>query len=255
MRTPATLIAIAVFTLAPASAQARDVPASARGTGIVYRYYAGAGYRFQPLLSFGNLNAAVSAHDVSATRRLARALLARAVHRGDALYWPYDFAFGGGSPGWTSGFTQAVAAQALARTAVLLREPSYRRAAAAAYRALGGGLLMPLGGGLWIREYSFTHEAILNAQLESLLALESYARAAGSAPAAKLALRLEQATRTLLPQFDVGCWGRYELGGAAADLHYQTYHVDLLRRMALRHPEPIWRTTYLRWRACLPKEQ
>jgi hypothetical protein len=112
---------------------------------------------------------------------------------------------------------------------------------------------MPLGGGLWIREYSFTHEAILNAQLESLLALESYARVAKSAPAATLALRLERATRALLPQFDVGCWGRYELGGAAADLHYETYHVDLLRRMTRRHHEQIWRTTYLRWRACLAK--
>jgi hypothetical protein len=250
----AVLIAVAVFVLTAASAQARDVPASANGTGIVYRYYAGSGYRFQPLLSFGNLNAAVSSRDVPATRRLAQALLAHAVRRGDALYWPYDFAFGGGAPGWTSGFTQAVAAQALARTAVLLREPSYTRAAAAAYRALAGGLLMPLGGGLWIREYSFTHEAILNAQLESLLALESYARVAKSVPAARLALRLERATRTLLPQFDVGCWGRYELGGSAADLHYETYHVDLLRRMALRHREPLWHATYLRWRACLPKQ-
>lgn len=249
----AILIAVAVFVLAAAAAQARDVPASTHGTGVVYRYYAGAGYRFQPLLSFGNLNAAVSARDIPATRRLAQALLGHAVRRGNALYWPYDFAFGGGAPGWTSGFTQAVAAQALARTAVLLRDPSYTRAAAAAYRALQGGLLMPLGGGTWIREYSFTHEAILNAQLESLLALESYARVAKSAPAAALAARLERATRTLLPQFDVGCWGRYELGGGAADLHYETYHVDLLRRMAVRHPEPIWRTTYLRWQSCLPK--
>ena len=250
----AVVITLAILVIGATSAQARDVPTTTRGTGIVYRYYAGTGYRFQPLLSFGNLNALVSARDVPGTRRLAQALLAHAVRRGDALYWPYDFAFGGGAPGWTSGFTQAVAAQALARTAVLLREPSHTRAAAAAFRALHGGLLMPLAGGMWIREYSFTHEAILNAQLESLLALESYARVASSAPAAALALKLEHATRTLLPQFNVGCWGRYELGGSAADLHYETYHVDLLRRMAVRHHEPIWRATYLRWRACLPQD-
>lgn len=255
MRAAGIIVAIAIFGLAVSGAPARnDPPSITRGDGLVFRYYTGAGYRFQPLLSFGNLNAVVSTGDVVGTRRLARAVLARATRSGDALYWSYDFAFGGGAPGWTSGFTQAVAAQALARTAVLLRDPSYAKAAAAAFRGLRRDLLMPLGGGLWIREYSFTHQAILNAQLESVLAVESYARIAKTAAASHVASQLELAARTLLPQFDVGCWGRYELGGAAADLHYETYHVDLLRRLALRHREPVWRATYLRWLACLPKE-
>jgi hypothetical protein len=255
MRTAGIIVALALSGLAVSGAQARnDTPNLTRGNGLVYRYYAGAGYRLQPLLSFGNLNAVVSARDVVATRRLAGALLARATREGNALYWSYDFAFGGSGPGWRSGFTQAVAAQALARTAVLLRDPSWSRAAAAAFRGLQRDLLMPLGGGLWIREYSFTHQAILNAQLESVLAVESYARIAKTAATSRVASQLELAARTLLPQFDVGCWGRYELGGAAADLHYETYHVDLLRRLALQHREPIWRATYLRWLACLPKE-
>jgi hypothetical protein len=253
MRKAGIIVALALSGLAVSGAQARnDAPNITRGNGLVFRYYAGAGYRLQPLLSFGNLNTAVSTGDVIRTRRLARALLARATRTGDALYWPYDFAFGGGAPGWRSGFTQAVAAQALARTALLLRDPSYASDAAAAFRGLRRDLLMPLGGGLWIREYSFTDQAILNAQLESVLALESYARIAKTVAAKRVASQLELAARTLLPQFNVGCWGRYELGGAAADAHYETYHVDLLRRMALRHrSEPIWRTTYLRWRACL----
>ena len=57
----------------------------------------------------------------------------------------------------------------------------------------------------------------------------------------------------LLPSFDLGCWARYQLGGGAATLHYQTYHVELLRRIAATHPEAIWRRTYLRWRRCLPR--
>jgi len=111
---------------------------------------------------------------------------------------------------------------------------------------------MPLAGGSWIREYGFTHQVILNAQLQSIISLDSYAAIAESAPARRLARELAVAARRLLPSFDLGCWARYQLGGGAATLHYQTYHVELLRRIAATHPEPIWRRTYLRWRRCLP---
>lgn len=252
MRTRAVIFVVAAFGIAVATADAGNPTRNDRADGIVFRHYPSAGYRFQPLLSFGKLNVLVSAHRAQAARRLAAALRARGVRRGDALYWEYDFPFGGGAPGWTSGFTQAVAAQALARTAVLVGDLADAAAANAAFRGLQRTLLMPLAGGSWIREYSFSGQVILNAQLESILAVESYARIAGTATAARVAADLERAARTLLPRFDIGCWGRYELGGPAADLHYQTYHVDLLRRLATRHAEPIWRATYLRWSRCLP---
>jgi len=252
MRTQIVISVIAALALSVGTARAGDAPRNVeRGQGLVYRYYAGLGYRFQPLLSFGNLNDAVSAHDAPAARRLASALIARGVRRGGALYWQYDFPFGGSPAGWTSGFAQAVAAQALARTGKLTGDPAYTAAGDAAFRALRRTLLMPLGGGSWIREYSFTHQAILNAQLESILALDSYARVRKTAASARVAGDVEVAARTLLPRFEVNCWGRYELGGAPADLHYQTYHVELLRRMASRHHEEIWKATYLRWRRCL----
>ena len=111
---------------------------------------------------------------------------------------------------------------------------------------------MPLAGGLWIREYGFTHQVILNAQLQSIISLESYAAIAKSAAARRVASRLVIATRTLLPRFDLGCWARYELGGPAASVGYQTYHVELLRRLAMTHGGPIWRDTHARWRRCLP---
>jgi hypothetical protein len=112
---------------------------------------------------------------------------------------------------------------------------------------------MRLAGGSWIREYGFTDEVILNAQLQSILSLDSYAAVARSAAGRRLARQLAVAARRLLPRFDLGCWALYELGGSAASLHYQTYHVELLRRIAATHPEPIWRRTYLRWRRCLPQ--
>jgi hypothetical protein len=219
--------------------------------GLVFRYYAGLGFRFQPLLSFAALNRNVSHRRHNAARRLAAALLARAVRSGDALYWEYDFSYGGPAP-WRSGFAQAVAAQALARAGVLLRDPLLGAAAAASFRGLRPTLLMPLAGGSWIREYGFTHQVILNAQLQSIISLESYANIAKNAAARRVARDLIVAARSLLPGFDLGCWSRYQLGGGAASLRYQLYHVKLLRKLAASRAEPIWRNTYLRWSRCLP---
>ena len=234
---------------------ARHGPGSrdAYGDGLVFRNYGGAGYQFQPLLSFAALNNQVLQRRCGAARRLASALLARAVRSGDAVYWEYGFSFEGGPVPWRSGFAQAVAAQALARAGVMLRDPALSAVAAASFRGLRRTLLMGLGGGFWIREYGFTDQVILNAQLQSIISLDSYATIAESAAARRLAGELAVAARRLLPRFDLGCWARYQLGGAAASLHYQTYHVELLRRLAATHAEPIWRRTYLRWRRCLPR--
>ena len=232
----------------------RDPPGSRdmRGDGLVFEYYPGAGYQFQPLLSLAALDDQVSQQRCRAARRLASALLARAVRVGDAVYWEYDFSYAGGPVPWRSGFAQAVAAQALARAGAFLRDPVLSAVAAGAFRGLRQTLLMGIAGGYWIREYGFTDEVILNAQLESIISIESYAAVAQSAAARDLARKLLVAARRLLPRFDLGCWARYQLGGAAASLHYQTYHVELLRQLAATHADPIWRRTYLRWRRCLP---
>lgn len=244
-------LAVLFILIVSAAVAGRAAAADRTTNGLVYRYYAPYGYRFQPLLSFGRLNRAVSDHNVGAARILARALLERGVRHGDALYWEYDFSFGGGPSRWQSGFTQAIAAQALARAGVLLRDPSLEAEADEAFRALPHGLLLRVGGGLWIREYGFTQQVILNAQLQSVLAVESYASIAQTAASQRAAAALERAARTLLPRFDLGCWGRYQLGGVAADAHYEAYHVELLRRLAATHEEPIWRTTYARWSRCI----
>lgn len=222
-----------------------------RGDGAGLASYGGAGS--QPLLSFAALNQLVLEQRCGAVRRLASTLLARAVHSGDAAYWEYGFPFQGSPVPWRSGFAQAVGAQALARAGVMLRDRSLTAAAAASFRGLRHGLLIPIAGGLWIREYGFTGQVILNSQLQSIISLQSYAAVAGSGPARNLVRELVLATQRLLPSFDLGCWARYQLGGGAASLHYQTYHVELLRRIAATHPEPIWRRTYLRWRRCLPQ--
>jgi hypothetical protein len=217
--------------------------------GIVYRYYEGHGFQFQPLASFTRLNRFVSLERADRAAGLAHALLVRAVPRRDARYWEYYFPFQGPSR-WVSGFVQAVAAQALARAELLLADPLLAVEARGAFRAIQPSLVLRLGGGAWIQEYGYDDVAVLNAQLQTLVSLSGYAAIADSTEAHRLVAQLDRAARTLLPQFDLGCWSRYALGGAAASAHYHAYHVELLRRLAAARPAPIWRKTAVRWSRC-----
>lgn len=220
-------------------------------SGLVFRYYAGSGWQFQPLLSFEHLNNLVSAGQAGAAQRLVGALLARGRRQGAALYWRYGFPFSGGPVPWSSGFVQAVAAQSLARAGKLLERPALLKPAGAALVGLRQGLLLHVGGGLWIREYSFTRQVILNSQLQSLLSLHSYAQVVDTPQSARLVQSLYRATVRLLPRFDLGCHSLYQLGGPVADRHYQDYHVELLKRLAGLYPqEPLFRRLYVRWRRC-----
>jgi len=231
--------------LAGAAASERQSP-----SGLVFRYYPGAGWQFHPLLSFEHLNSLATGGRALAAQRLVKALLARGQRHGASLYWRYEFPYGGPVP-WTSGFVQAIAAQALARASRLLVRPALLRSAEAALRALRQGLLLHVGGGLWIREYGFTRQVILNSQLQSLLSLQSYAQLVATPQAARLVRSLYRATVRLLPHFDLGCHSLYQLGGPVADHHYQAYHVALLERLAGRYPEePLFRRLYVRWRRC-----
>jgi D-glucuronyl C5-epimerase C-terminus/Putative peptidoglycan binding domain len=214
--------------------------------GLVYRAFPPYGLQLHPLASFGALNVDVSRGRRSAARRLAASLLARAIHQQGALVWEYEFPFGGPSR-WTSGFVQAVAADALARAGSLLADSHLRSAARSALRAIPQGLVLHLGGGLWIREYGYTSMPILNAQLQTLLSLRDYARVSHDPAGRHLAGRLEAATRRLLPRFDAGCWSLYSLGGHKASRHYHAYHVQLLRRLAAELHLPAWARLAQRW--------
>jgi hypothetical protein len=215
--------------------------------GTVYRYMVGHGYVFHPLADFGRLNQYVAQNDKLKARQLADALLARAVKRRQALVWEYYFPFGGGPSRWTSGFAQAVAADALYRAGLLLRDDRLRTAAHAAFAGLAKGLTRPAGGGKWVVEYSNSDMLVLNAHLESLLALQRYANQSGDPDAAALAQQFNAAAHALLPSFDTGCWSRYSLNGQAASAGYHSYHVELLRRLYATTHDPLWQQTAARW--------
>lgn len=210
--------------------------------GVVYRYFPGHGFVFHPLAEFVALNAVVTSGDEEALGALVKALLLRAVPvQGGALTWEYEFPFGGGRAPWTSGMAQAVAAQALARAGNLLSDASLLDAADAAYASVPGRLVRELPAGPWIRLYSFTLAPVLNAQLQTILSLDTYAAISGNAQTAALVVRLKAAAKALLPRFDTGYWTLYSLAGDESPLSYHEYVVSLLRTLSSRDGDPIWK--------------
>jgi hypothetical protein len=209
--------------------------------GVVYRFFPGHGLQFHPLANFARLNANAVRKDYEAASGLAEALLARAVPTAAGLTWEYMFPFGGGRAPWTSGMAQAAGAQAFSRVATALQDPAYLDPASQAYRA-AQALTRPTSAGPWVRLYSFSSMAVLNAQLQTALSIAEYARTSGNPDAALFADQLEQAALTLLPQFDTGAWSLYALGGAEATLHYHKYVVSLLERLAQLDERPEWST-------------
>jgi hypothetical protein len=205
--------------------------------GIVYRYFSGHGFEFHPLGNFAALNAAVASKNVAATTRLATALAARGVpEAGGGLGFEYYFDYGGGRAPWTSGFAQAVAAQAFARAAALDTADSTTLLAAAhgAFRAIPGRLVRATSFGPWIKLYSFSRAVVLNAQLQSAISLSDYAKATSDTGATTLAASLQNAAARALPQFSNGFWSYYQLPADPSPVNYQDYVVQLLQTLAKR---------------------
>ncbi|HEY8644994.1 MAG TPA: D-glucuronyl C5-epimerase family protein [Gaiellaceae bacterium] len=209
--------------------------------GIVYRYFAGRCFEFHPLANFGALNARVAAGDAAGAQHLADALVARGVYQqSGGIGWEYTFPYAGGRAPWLSGMAQAVAAQALARTARLMLDQTASTSllgkARAAYQAIPGRLLTSVAAGPWIRLYSFTSLPVLNAQLQAVISLQSYATTAEDSDAAALATRMQRAAAATLARFDTGYWSYYALPHDPSPLDYHEYVVQLLKRLAPADP-------------------
>jgi hypothetical protein len=250
-------VALSLFGMIDASARyfAKHKLRAERGdiedaNGVVYRFSRLHGFQFHPIANFARLNKLAAREDRDAVARLSRALLARGIPNGDALLWEYFFPYGGPSR-WRSAFAQATAAQALARAGRLLDDPDVSAGARSAFVALRKGLVMQLGGGLWVREYGFSDSPILNAQLQSLVSLHDYVDITGDDDAARTVSELDTATRNLLARFDTGCWSLYALGGSPASVDYHTYHVSLLGQLTRITGARVYEQTAARWEGFL----
>ena len=158
--------------------------------------------------------------------------------QGGGIAWEYFFDYSGGRAPWLSGMAQAVAAQAFARTAALVpdQETALMREARAAYRAIPSHLLTSVAAGPWIRLYSFQSLRVLNAQLQAIVSLQSYATTAEDPDAAALAARMQRAAAATLPSFDTGYWTYYSLPHETSPLDYQQFVVQLLKKLAPSDP-------------------
>ena len=202
--------------------------------GVVYRYFAGRSFEFHPLANFGRLNALVAANDAAGAQQLADALIARGVYQhGGGIGFEYEFPFGGGQPPWLSGMAQAVAAQALAGAASLVPDEAaaYMREAHAAY-AVVPRLLVKVAAGPWIRLYAFSSLPVFNAQLQTVLSLNAYAKAANDSGASSLAARMQTSAAEMIGRFDTGYWTYYSLAHDPSPLDYQQFVVQLLHKLA-----------------------
>ena len=132
-----------------------------------------------------------------------------------------------------------------------MRESRGGRRSTTGWHAIKNGLWLELGDGLWVREYGFSDMAVLNAQLQALVSLHNYVEITHDEAAGAAVAKMTSATRSLLGQFDNGCWSRYSLGGSSASLHYHTYHVRLLRELAAQTGDSLWATTAARWEGYL----
>jgi hypothetical protein len=210
--------------------------------GVVYRAFPGHGLQFHPLANFAKLNSYLGANRLDEAGLLGLALIARGVPRGNpgSLVWEYGFQFGSGRPPWTSGMAQAVAAQAFARGQDKLADPAFAAAAEKAFRSVPGKLVRSLPEGLFIRLYSFSDLAVLNAHLQAVVSLEDYALLLEDPAGLQLAGQLRSSAAALLPKFDTGAWTLYALGANESTLDYHRYVVSLLKRIGARNKDPFW---------------
>jgi len=199
--------------------------------GVIYRSFPGQGLQFHPLGEFARLNSLLNTGRQDQAQTLAAALLERAVPSGRGLTWEYYFPYGGPAP-WTSGMVQAVATRAFAVAGDLATS-------AKAYTALTP-LLRELPQGPWVKLYSFSRMAVLNAQLQTVVSLSKYAALAQNPDVLALRDRMLAAANTLFRRFDTGAWSLYSLGGAESPLEYHRYDIVLLRKLEQITEDPVW---------------
>ena len=214
----------------------------------VFQYYPGRGLQLQPLASWGRLNwlARTCLRDRTMARRRAACpvrelrsgvdtLLALAAHRGDFLAWEHYFSWGGGTPPWISGMTQATAISALSRASRALGEPRWRKAA---HAALGGfEAAPPLGvdGGDHFLMYSFSPGLrIFNGELQAVSGLGELASLFPDRRALRLFRRGERGARAMVEASDTGAWSLYSYAGREATLSYHQLIEEFLGDMCDR---------------------
>jgi hypothetical protein len=216
---------------------------------VLFQYYPGHGLQLQPLGNFGAANGYWSAHKDEKLRSLLSELAALRVSRGSFTAWEYYFHFGGGSPPWVSGMAQATAAQAYARAGSRLADPQLTEVGRQALGAFDAstplGARVAAGTGAWYALYSFDPRLeVLNAMLQSLIGLKTYADITGDVHAAALFQQGDSTAQARIGGYDTGAWSLYSRSGtrpgAEADLNYHTLNRDFARSLCRLTAAPAY---------------
>ena len=200
----------------------------------VFQYYPGRGMQLQPLASWGKVNwlARTCLRDRTLARRRAACpvrelrsgvdtLLSLAAERGDFLAWEHYFSWGGGTPPWISGMTQATAVSALARASRALDEPRWRKAAHKALGAFEAAPPLGVNGGDHFLMYSFSPGLrIFNGELQAVSGVGELASLWPNRRALRIFRRGERGARAMIAASDTGAWSLYSFAGREATLSY-----------------------------------
>jgi hypothetical protein len=210
------------------------------GSNVVFQWYPGFGLQVQVNGTFAAINTLFAQGTEEAKAKAREALdemLTLASRRGGALTWDYLFPFGGASPPWTSGLSQATAIRAYLKA----NRTGVARQAAALFGVRAPlGVRVPIGhDGNWYALYSFAPgERVLNAHLNAVIALHDLARVSGDPNVAALEREGLRATRRHVHRFDLrGVWSRYAEGGPPADLNSHVLNRDLAGALCRRTGE------------------
>jgi len=215
---------------------------------LVWEYYPGEGIELQVLGTFGKANGLWSAGSDDELRALLDEMLSLASQRGGALAWEYLFDFGSGAPPWASGMAQATGIQALARAGQRLGNPVYIEAARNALKLfslappVGVRVSSPVGARYLL--YSFApSQIVVNASVQTLVALRDYAAITSSPAAERLFRAGDRQARLDVRAGDTGAWSLYQLGGAESDLSYHELLTGFLRNLCDRTDVAVYCTT------------
>jgi len=215
----------------------------------VFQYYPGSGMQLQPLASWGKVNwlagecmrARAKARrragcPVAELRRNVDRLLGLAANRGAGFpAWEHYFSWGGGSPPWISGMTQATAISALARASRALDEPRWRRAAHRGLAAFDTPPPVGVDGGDHFLMYSFAPSLrIFNGELQAVSGIGELAALGRDRHARRLFRRGERTTRAMVAAADTGAWSLYSWAGRESTLGYHQLIEEFLGNMCQR---------------------
>jgi hypothetical protein len=220
-----------------------------QGSQLVWEYYPGQGIQLQVLGSFGKADGLYTAgrSQYGSLTTLLSQLIPLAAQRGGGLTWEYYFHFDGGTPPWTSAMSQATGLEALSRGFKASHNGYYLQVAQQALPVFTArapaGVAVPTRLGARFIQYTFTPgTSIINAFLQTLIGLQSYAQVSHNPLAAQLFAKGNREAEAEVPHFDTGAWSLYQ-PGVEDSLSYHELVTGFLLELCGSTGAPVYCTT------------